>query len=63
MGWASGSSILDDVAKIVMPLIPKEKRAKAAAKLIDVFESEDCDTINECEQPDIRKEYDRLNHE
>jgi hypothetical protein len=59
MGWAGGSSLLDEVAKVVMPLIPKEKRKKVAAKLIDIFESEDCDTINECEQKDIRVEYER----
>lgn len=63
MGWASGSSLLDAVAKIVMPHIPAKKRAKVAGKLIDEFEGEDCDTINECDQNDIRAEYDRRNPE
>ncbi len=61
MGWASGRSLLEDVARIVMPHIPKAKRPKVAKKLIKAFESEDCDTINEVEQVDIRQEYDRQN--
>lgn len=62
MGWASGSSLLDEVAKLVMPLVnSKPKRAKLAGQLIDLFEGEDCDTINECAQRDISKEYDRRN--
>ena len=62
MGWASGSSLLDEVAKIVMPhVLDDESKRRVAGELIDAFESEDCDTINECEQEDIRAEYDRRN--
>lgn len=62
MGWASGSSLLNDVAKLVMPFVNSEpERANLAGQLIDLFEDEDCDTINECDQRDIAKEYDRRN--
>lgn len=61
MGWASGSELLDTVAKAVMRHIPKDKRAAVAKKLISAFEDADCDTISECEQPDIAREYDRQN--
>lgn len=42
-----------------MPRLGKHKRAAVAAELIDAFEAEDCDTINEVEQVDIRAEYDK----
>jgi len=58
MGWASGSSILEDVAQAVMPLIPKGKRKEIAERLVAIFEDADCDTINEVEQKDIRAVYD-----
>ena len=51
--------MLEEVAELVMPLIPAKKRAVVASDLIDIFEQEDCDTIGECEQKDIRAEYDR----
>lgn len=60
MGWASGSKLLEDVAKIVMPRLGKNDRSIVAKKLIEAFQSEDCDTINEVEQADIRKEYDKM---
>lgn len=54
MGWASGSSLLDEIAKEVMPKVKPEERHELAKKLIDLFEGEDCDTIYECEQDDIQ---------
>lgn len=61
MGWASGSELLDGVAKAVMPMIDKPFRGVIAGKLIELFEDADCDTIYECTQPDIKREYKRLN--
>lgn len=63
MGWASGSRLLDEVAEIVMKHVPAEFRADVAEQLIDTFESEDCDTVYECDQPDIRAAYERMNQE
>jgi hypothetical protein len=60
MGWASGSSILDTIAYAVLPLISPEERDDVATKLIDVFENEDCDTVYECRNPDIRAAYVRM---
>lgn len=60
MGWASGSEILDDVAKVVMPLIPAARRAKVAEKLIGIFDGHDCDTINEVTQKDVAKAYEAM---
>lgn len=55
MGWASGASLLDDVAKLVMPLLAPTVRRQVAERLIDLFEDADCDTIDECSQPDIAR--------
>lgn len=60
MGWASGSKILEDVAKTVMPLVEPKKRARLAKKLIDIFQDSDCDTICDVDQPDIRKAYEKM---
>lgn len=60
MGWASGSSLLDEVAILVMPYLKKEVRAIVADYLIDLFENEDCDTIDECEQPDICRAWKKI---
>lgn len=48
MGWASGSGILDDVWSAVYTHIPKKQRVKVARELIRIFESYDCDTLEEC---------------
>lgn len=58
MGWASGSELLDSVARIVMPRVKKAERIAVAEKLIEAFEEMDCDTICEVEQEDVRKAYD-----
>lgn len=50
MGWASGSSLAADIWSLVRRHIPKEKRPRVAKNLIDLFESEDCDTMEEAEQ-------------
>ncbi len=49
MGWGSGSYLAEAVWNLIKKEIPKEKRKKIASKLIDLFEDEDCDTLQECE--------------
>jgi len=49
MGWASGSSLAGELWGAVRPLIAKDKRKKAAGKIIDLFEDYDCDTMYEVE--------------
>ena len=47
MGWCSGSSLADEIWEIIAFHIPKDKRAKIAKALIDIFEVRDCDTMQE----------------
>jgi len=47
MGWASGSAIAETVWDAVRKHIPKDKRQKVAREIVEVFESEDCDTMDE----------------
>jgi hypothetical protein len=49
MGWASGSGIAREVYDLVRPFIPETERKAVAKKIIKIFESEDCDTMDECE--------------
>jgi len=50
MGWAGGSELAESVWKLVRKHIPKKDREKIAGKIVDLFESEDCDTMHECTQ-------------
>lgn len=51
MGWSGGSELAYDVWKLVRPLTYEGKdRKKIAKKIIALFESQDCDTMYECEQ-------------
>lgn len=50
MGWAGGSGIASDVWDLVRKYVPDNQRKTVALKLIDVFEDNDCDTMNECER-------------
>ena len=49
MGWASGSSLLSEVWRAVEKhLTSKKQRVLVCKSLIEAFEAEDCDTIDEC---------------
>ena len=61
MGWAAGSRLLEDIADLVMPKLPeRDDRRHVARELIEMFQKEDCDTICEVEQEDIRAVYDEM---
>jgi len=51
MGWASGSELLGDIVELAEENL--ELREDTAVdfyrQLIDLFESHDCDTIDDCE--------------
>lgn len=47
MGWASGSGIAQNVWDEVKKYIPKDKQKTVAKSIIDIFEQEDCDTMQE----------------
>jgi len=48
MGWASGSRLAEDIWDAVRPELHPNKRRTIAKRIIDLFESEDCDTMQEC---------------
>jgi hypothetical protein len=50
MGWASGSALADDVWALFRKHVPAKNRRAVARKLVDMFEGEDCDTMDECER-------------
>jgi len=67
MGWASGSSICSDVLDVVLPKfkkyqVPEKVTVDVVAKIIDVFERQDCDTTDELygENEVINKALEKL---
>jgi hypothetical protein len=49
MGWSSGSQIAEDVWSVIEKQIPKAKRKKVAREIVNIFEANDCDTMDEAE--------------
>ena len=49
MGWAGGSAIAEDVWLLVRDYVPVTKRKAVALKVIDRFEDDDTDTMDEAE--------------
>ena len=47
MGWCSGSDLADRIWSLVKDHIPKEAQPKIALRIIEIFEGEDCDTMQE----------------
>ena len=50
MGWSGGSEVGDSIWNGIRDFIPQENREQAARIVIDALESQDCDTIYECEK-------------
>lgn len=50
MGWASGSELAEGLWAKVKPYIKEEDYRHVAGAIIDAVESEDCDTVYECEE-------------
>ena len=49
MGWASGSSLFDDIIDSINEVdIDEDTRKLLYEKMIPIFEDEDCDTLGEC---------------
>jgi hypothetical protein len=55
MGWASGSSVFEDIYRSIRPLIPAKNRKLVVKKLVDAFEGADCDTLDE-----VRGQWDEV---
>ena len=50
MGWAKGSQLAEDVWRIVRPHLNRltmHERKTVARAIVDRFEAEDCDTMDE----------------
>ena len=64
MGWSGGSAIAEDVWKLVRGYVPESQRQEIALAIIDRFESEDCDTMDEAEQlqEDANYEDEKCRH-
>lgn len=65
MSWASGSEILQQVWDITRQFVPKNKRVKVFAELIEIFENHDCDTTYELleEWPEAKEALEINGHE
>lgn len=65
MGWSGGSGLLGDCWKQVRKFVPEKDRTKLLAKLIELFENEDCDTMDEIENlfPEAKKALILAGHE
>ncbi len=50
MGWAGGSELADEIWGMFRKHVPANQRKRLAKKLVDIFEGQDCDTMDECEQ-------------
>lgn len=62
MGWASGSSLMDDIVEQInkrcfMSVDQKEQLYKV---LIDCFENRDCDTLQEINDKTFKKVYQQI---
>lgn len=57
MGWASGSDLFDKVIRIIKEEISSwdELPPVLVIRLIDAFEDEDCDTLDESEFPEVQR--------
>lgn len=61
MGWSSGSDLLEEVLRTVLPFIStSEKRKIITKRLIQHFENYDCDTIYELADSRVAKKYPEL---
>lgn len=61
MGWCGGAAIANDVWAMVREYIPVARRREIARKIIDRFEDEDADTMDEAEQ--LMKDADLTDRE
>lgn len=60
MGWASGSGLCADIVKQARKHVPESARPAFYKALIDIFESEDCDTLQEVSDKEFAKEYRKV---
>lgn len=62
MGWASGSIIASELIESLSETVDDEyARREFYAKMIEIFEDHDCDTLDEC--LDIDPAFDKVYNE
>jgi hypothetical protein len=49
MGWSSGSMLANDLWLALRKYIAPDKREMIARRVVDLFETYDCDTLSEAE--------------
>ena len=54
MGWASGSELADKIWNLLenrdlIEQLDDEVKAEIALEIMDIFEQQDCDTMDECD--------------
>ena len=49
MGWASGSEIAQKLWNKIEQYLPEKVKKELALDITNFFESEDCDTMQECD--------------
>lgn len=53
MGWASGSGMMDEIIDAMNEVgLDEVTRKELYEKFIEIFENQDCDTLQECEGKD-----------
>lgn len=50
MGWAAGSALAEKIWEIIKGHIPEHEKQNTASQIVDAFEYEDCDTMEEAEE-------------
>ena len=49
MGWSDGSTLMSALINSLVEVhVPFEQRTKIYSNMIEVFQHEDCDTLEEC---------------
>lgn len=49
MGWSSGSRIMNEIIEVLKDVVDdRDERFDVYYRLIEIFENNDCDTLDEC---------------
>jgi len=54
MGWSSGSKICEEIWELIKYHIPDYRKTEVVEGLCDIFEEEDCDTLEEIEDKEFK---------
>lgn len=59
MGWSSGTALFSEVWADIRAYIPEGERVAVAARIMRLFMSHDCDTLDDCtgDFPELEAAY------